>query len=205
MKFYKILRVIVSAIFKPLFRIHSHGLENFPKSGGCIVAPNHTSALDPILLAVSEERPIIFMAKAELFKIPLLSQLMRALGAFPVNRKESDITAIKKSISIVERGDPLCVFPQGTRCAGVDLSETSDKIKSGVGLIAFRTNAPIVPVYIKTKKNKIRMFGRTDIYYGTPILPEEYLAFESKTKYQDTADLAFERILMLKNESEVAS
>lgn len=202
MKLYKVLRAILALFFKTLFRIHSHGLENFPETGGCIVAPNHTSALDPILIAVAEKRPIVFMAKAELFKIPILSQLMRALQAFPVNRKEGDIKAIRKSISIVERGDPLCVFPQGTRCAGVKLSETRDKLKSGIGLISHKTEAPIVPVYIKTKKNKVKLFGSTDIYFGKPIAPEEYMQFDGKTKYSDTASLVFDRILLLERGSE---
>lgn len=204
MRFYKMIRAVFAGIVKAMFRVHVHGSENIPESGGCIIAPNHISALDPIIIAASVKRPIVFMAKAELFKIPILSSLLKSLMAFPVNRKDGDISAIKKSLSIIKRGDPLCVFPQGTRCAGCELSETREKIKSGVGLMANKTEAPIIPVYIKTKKNKISLFGKTDIFFGHPIVAEEYMLFEGKNKYSDVADLVFDRILLIKSESEVS-
>ncbi len=205
MKLYKVLKVLLSGFFTFIYRLHPHGAENVPEEGGCLIAPNHLTALDPILIGVSSKRPVIFMAKAELFKIPIFGAFIKALGAFPVSRGEGDVSAVKKSISIINRGDPLSVFPQGTRCPETELSETRAKLKSGVGLIAHKTGVPIVPVYIKTKKNRIRLFRRTDIYFGKPIYAEQYMVFEGKEKYSGIVEMTFDKILELEAENREVS
>lgn len=194
MSIYNFLYACLAWIFRGVYRVHTHGEENVPMDGGAVFAPNHTSAMDCVIVAVSAPRRAYYMAKAELFKIPILSSLFRALGAFPVKRQASDVGAIKKSIELIKENKALCIFPQGTRCPGASLIETKDKLKSGVGLIAHRAEVPIVPVYIKTKKNRVKLFCRTDVYYGEPVSVDTYTALIGKNRYDDTTALVFDRI-----------
>ncbi len=201
MTLYKFLYACLAWVFRLVYRVHPHNTEVIPEKGACIIAPNHTSALDCVIIAVSSPRQVFFMAKAELFKIPVLSWLIRALGAFPVKRKEGDVGAVKKSILLLKNGNALCMFPQGTRCPYVELESTKDKIKWGVGMISEKSGADIIPVYIKTKSNKLKLFRRTDVYYGAPLSPAEFSGFEGREKYAQASSLVFDRICELKNAS----
>ena len=202
MTFYKIIRAILAGFFRVLYRVHVTGEDNIPDSGAVIISPNHASAADPILLAVVARRPIRFMGKAELFRIPLLGWILKALGAFPVHRNEGDVAAIKKSLAILSDGEMLCVFTQGTRCPGVPVRETADKVKSGVGLLTMRSGADVVPVYIKTKANRPRMFRRTDVIFGEVIKSDEFSELIGRTKYSDAAMMIFDRICALGEQGE---
>ena len=193
MTFYKFAKGLVSGLYRSFYRIRVTGEENIPKEGAVIIAPNHISANDPIILGVVTERQIRFMAKAELF-FPPLSPILRALGAFPVHRKAGDVVALKTSLSVLSDGEMLCVFPQGTRCPKTALRDTASEVKSGVGLMAMRSGASVVPVYIKAKGNKLRIFRRTEIIFGPVIAPDEFSAFEGRNKYSDAAALIFDRI-----------
>ena len=195
--FYKIVRFIFAWIFRIVYRIHTSGVENIPSEGACIIAPNHISAIDPIILGVIERRQIRFLAKAELFRIPILRGIIKALGAFPVNRDAGDITAIKHTLEVLDGGELLCVFPQGTRCPSTPVRETLPKLKSGVGFMTLRAHAPVVPVYFKTKSNKLRLFGRTDVIFGKMIPADEFAKFNGRTKYADASTLIFDRICEL--------
>ncbi len=201
MTFYKFAKGLFSGFFHAAYRIKVIGEENIPVEGPVVIAPNHTSAADPIILGVVAKRQIRFMAKAELF-FPPLRGILLALGAFPVHRKAGDVAALKTSLSVLEGGEMLCVFPQGTRCPGFRLRETADKLKSGVGLMAMRSGAPVVPTYIKTKKNRLRMFRRTEVIFGPAISPEEFSGFEGRTKYSDAASLIFDRLCLLEGGEE---
>ena len=141
------------------------------------------------------------MAKKELFKIPLLAQLIKILGAFPVDRSGSDVGAIKKAVSLVEEKKCMGIFPQGHRYAGEDPRKT--KTKNGVALIATRTEADIIPCYIRRKKNKFRLFGRTYVIIGEriPFSSLNYNADESG-EYLRITDIAFDKICALGEEFE---
>lgn len=147
------------------YRITITGRENIPE-GGCVVCPNHTSYADPPLAAVglSNRVNIAVMAKKELFeKGGLFSRLITWLGAFPVSRGDADISAIKTALKSVKDGRKLIIFPQGTRGAG------EGEAKAGAAMLAARTKAPILPVYITENKKR---FSRVHIIIGKPFLPE---------------------------------
>ena len=160
---------------KFLFRIHVHGSENEPREedGPYIICANHTSNADPVFLcaATSEQQPC-FMAKKELFKVPLLNKLVAALGAYPVDRKGADVGAIRKTIKMLGEGRCIGIFPQGHRYNGVDPRET--EVKNGLGMIAIKAEATVLPCYIKMKKNRWAPFRRVDVYIGKPIRFEEF-------------------------------
>ena len=136
MKFYEAIYKIFARPVRALYRVRVIGAENLPAEGGCLLCSNHTSMRDVVVLAAALPRQPRYMAKKELFKIPLLSQLIRALGAFPVDRGGADVSSIKKSIAMIEGGEVVSLFPQGHRVKGRCARGTP--IKNGAGLIAYR-------------------------------------------------------------------
>jgi 1-acyl-sn-glycerol-3-phosphate acyltransferase len=122
----------------------AEGKENVPKDGGLIVVSNHLNNADPPFIALALGRPPIFMAKKEMLKLPIVGPLFRAWGTFPVRRGEADIAALREATNVVNRGEMLFMFPEGTRSRDAKLA----KGHPGTALIALRTGAPILPVAI---------------------------------------------------------
>ena len=165
---YNFLRHIVSFVFKILFFVKYENKDVIEKNditGGCIVASNHISAVDPCFIGIPLKRHMYFMAKAEAFDIKLLAPIIKYLGAFPVHRDKIDISAVKNALKVLNSGNVLGIFPQGTRMS----IEDSARIKQGAVQFAFRTGSPIVPVGIHTKNGKVRIFRRVYVKFGEPI------------------------------------
>ena len=176
MSFYSGIRAFFCPIVKVLFRIHPHGTQNIPKEGGLLICSNHISATDVIFLTASiPNRDIRYMAKAEVFKVPVLKQFATAMGAFPIKRGAGDVAALKKTITMLKNGETVGVFPQGTRYAGVHPKES--ETKHGVGMIAWRAQTTVLPVAIITKNYKVKLFRRIDVIIGEPIAYND-LGFE---------------------------
>lgn len=139
---YRIGRVILRAVFAFLYRYEARGVENIPPHGPVILASNHKSVLDPIALGIAVPRELHFMAKTELFAIPLFGSLIRKLGAFPVKRGGVSKEAIRTAIQLLEEGRVMAIFPQGTRNEDIGVG------KRGAVTMALRADAKIVPVAI---------------------------------------------------------
>lgn len=169
--FYKGIRAIFLKPVRALFRIHVTNPENMLRDQGCLLCANHTSMLDVLILSAGLDCQIRYMAKKELFSIPGLKQLITALGAYPVNRGGADVSSIKRTIALLGDGQPVGIFPQGTRHPGVDPAVTP--IKNGIGMIAWHAKTPIVPLYIQTKGNRVRFFQKTELIVGKPVSFEE--------------------------------
>ena len=196
MSLYKGFHVCLGAIVRCIFRVKVEGGENLPDEGSYIVACNHICNADPVILAVSvkNRRQIRFMAKKELFKIPLLAQLIKALGAFPVDRGGADVRALKHSLKLLEGGEVVGIFPQGTRHPKVH--PQGSEVRNGVGMLAKRSGAMILPACIETKNFKIiPFFRRTYVRFGTPYMPTYTL--EGSDAYGEIATEAFEKVLEL--------
>ena len=203
MRLYKGLVACLGGIIRMFFVIDIKGKENIIKDGPCLVCANHLSNWDPIFMAVTVKRPVFFMAKKEIFKVPVVSSLARALGAFPVDRENNDFTAIKTAINHIKYGNALGIFPQGTRCRG-KTPETMP-IKNGVGLLVFKTEADVMPISIYTENYKVSLFKKVCINIGEPIKFSEYGEVErSPEGYQHISDVVFNRICSLANESKEA-
>ncbi|MCL1791174.1 MAG: 1-acyl-sn-glycerol-3-phosphate acyltransferase [Peptococcaceae bacterium] len=146
------------------------GAQHVPKTGSCIIAANHINYFDPFFLVCAIPRILHFIGKATLFRNPIVGWVLKKLGAFPVSRDgEGDISAIRRCMAILKENNTLAIFPEGTRSATGEMNQALD----GVGLIAERSRAPIVPVrIIKLKKGK---WGRhkTRIHIGPPLLLHE--------------------------------
>ncbi len=170
------------------YNYHVIGREKVP-DGGCVLVANHTQWADPVLVgtALGNQYPLVAMAKKELFQIKLLGPLISALGAFPVDRGTADIGAIKTSLKAVKEGKKLLIFPEGGT-----KHKAGDEAKVGAAMIAARTGAPIVPIYISENK-KFR--SRVYVVFGDAYIPEKT---KSKDGYRAIADDMMRRIYALK-------
>jgi 1-acyl-sn-glycerol-3-phosphate acyltransferase len=149
--------LIAAAVVKPLmrmwFRIRLEGEEHIPRQGPVILASNHRSNMDPVLLASAVERPVAFMAKAELFVGPL-GWILRWIGQFPVRRGGIDREALRRVDAVLGRGSMLGLFPEGTRGDG-----TFAAVHPGLAYIVVRQRCPVVPVAIFGTERVRRRFG----------------------------------------------
>jgi 1-acyl-sn-glycerol-3-phosphate acyltransferase len=142
---FSIARLIIYPLFRVLFSVEHHGVENVPEEGAVIIAGNHPSYLDPVLIVFPIRRKIRFMAWDALFKIPLLGWIIKSAGAFPVDlRKGRGEAAYRQALRVLESGEALGVFPEGQRS---DQAAMGD-LRGGVARLAVETGAPIVPVTI---------------------------------------------------------
>lgn len=195
-KLYRFLAAIVRPLVHIFYRLEVRGFENIPADGRCIICPNHTSNIDPVLLIVTLRRQIYFMAKAELFKNKLLAKLFRTLGAFPVERGKGDGVAISEAENILQSGDQLGLFIEGAR------SKTGDFLRprAGCAMIAYQTNSPIIPVCITGFwQHKVKFLRKTIISIGAPISVSELnIKNETGKEFRDASRLIMERIKSLK-------
>jgi 1-acyl-sn-glycerol-3-phosphate acyltransferase len=137
------VRVSFQLFFLVYFRMARIGREHFPSHGPAIVASNHRSFFDPFLIACMARRPMYYVAKRELFEInPLISLLLRTLGAFPVDRGNGDRDTIATAKELLARGELVLIFPEGTRTRPGPLGHA----KRGVGRLALESGAPVIPV-----------------------------------------------------------
>ena len=172
---YNLLRAIVKLFFTVFFRITYTGHANIPASGPVIVASNHVSFWDPPVIGCGMQRSIHFMAKEELFNFPIFSWVIRELKAFPVKRGTADRNAIRTALSLLEQGEIVGLFPEGTR------SKTGllGRAEPGLALIAAKSGAVIVPTaLIGTDKILCgwRMFPKIEVKFGKPIIVEKGVA-----------------------------
>ena len=200
---YRAVWAILAAPIRGLTRIHVHGRENEPQEGdgACLVICNHLTWRDPIIMCASlRHYQPHFMAKKELFKIPLLSGLIRALGAYPVNRGGADVSTIRYTIRLLQDGVPVGMFPQGHRYNGEDPKKT--EVKKGIALIAMRADVPVLPMYIKVKDNRAKLFCRKDVYIGKPVKVSELgIDLQCAGAHDLVARALFDRVCALGDET----
>jgi glycerol-3-phosphate dehydrogenase (NAD(P)+) len=139
---YWLARAVLQPFFTIYFRMERIGREHIPASGPLIIASNHRSFMDPFVIGMMLRRPTYFVAKTELFRNPIVAWLLNSLGAFPVDRGQGDRDAMVTARAILERGDVVVIFPEGTRTRPGALGTP----KRGVGRLALETGAPVVPV-----------------------------------------------------------
>jgi 1-acyl-sn-glycerol-3-phosphate acyltransferase len=137
-------RAVLQPFLHLYFRMRRSGMEHVPKRGPVILAANHRSFLDPFVIGTLVRRPVYYVAKKELFLHPLGGWLMSRLGAFPIDRGAGDVQAMETARRILERGDCVVIFPEGTRTRPGPLGSPH----RGVGRLALQTGAPVVPVAV---------------------------------------------------------
>lgn len=168
-------RSLFRVLFKIIWRLEVAGEENIPKSGGVIISPNHRSYADPPLTGSAMKRPLHFMAKEELFRVPVLGFLINRTNAFPVARGTADVGAFKTALNLLAAGEPILVFPEGGRAkGGVEFREP----KQGVGMLSCWAQAPVVPARI-FNSDRLGGFGRLRIVFGRPVYPPKEFTKET--------------------------
>src|SRR2546429_7186308 len=155
---YWTLRAILVPAFLVYFRMQRIGREHLPKSGPLLLASNHRSFLDPFVIGMLVRRPVYYFAKRELFEKRWQAWVLNALGAFPVDRGAGDGAAMDTARAILERGDCVVLFPEGTRVRPGPLGEP----RRGIGRLALETGAPVAPVAV---------IGTEDVRRGWRIRP----------------------------------
>lgn len=197
MSFYRKFYNFFEPMVRRIYRIHADGCENIPE-GGAILAANHTSFSDVIVISAAAKRQVRYMAKKELFQTPL-APLIRALGAFPVDRGGADVGSIRKTIQLIEEGELIGIFPQGHRQGGKDPRTT--EIKPGVGFITCHTKAAVVPVFIHNSKMRTALFRKNTVTFGRPVTFEELEPLvrgeKGRYDYSAAARILFDRVCEL--------
>ena len=157
---YWIVRAVLQPFFRLYFRLHRVGREHIPQDGPLLLAANHRSFLDPFVLGTMLRRPVYYVAKKELFRSRLQAWFLNSLGAFPVDRGASDQEMLTTARKILERGDAVLIFPEGTRIRPGGLGNP----KRGVGRLALESGAPVVPLAV---------IGTEDVRKGWRIRPRK--------------------------------
>ncbi|GEK30736.1 1-acyl-sn-glycerol-3-phosphate acyltransferase [Kurthia zopfii] len=191
MEFYQFARSVVYGALKPFYRFDIIGKEHFPKEGGVLLCSNHIDALDPPVVGITAPRPVNFMAKEELFKLPILKGILPKVHAFPVKRGLSDRQALRTAVNLLKDGQVVGLFPEGTRNRTGQLG----KGFSGAGFFALRGNAVVVPCAII---GPYKIFRKVKVVYGEAIDMEPYR--ESRAKPEEVTEVIMAHIQKLLDE-----
>ena len=193
---YDSLKRIFARLVIRLFRAEITGLENIPESGNFMICGNHLSMGDIFLQFCFMPGYVRFMAKQELFKIPVIGYFMKKLGAVPVKRGYGDVAAVRKMISLCKEGETISIYPQGHRYKGEEPKR--EQCKDGAALICTRAGCDILPVAFYGKGWRIKPFHKTKIIVGKPIKYEELgITEENARDYGRITDIIFSEILKL--------
>jgi len=169
--FYSIVRGLVVGICRSYLRLRVVGSENVPREGSFVFAPTHRSTIDIPVASAATRRRMRFMGKDSIWKYKPIGKIMTGLGAFPVTRGSADLEALKRCIAIVQSGEPLVMFPEGTRHYGPEVQPLFD----GAAYIALKTGVPIVPAAIAGTEDVMRSgskairFKKCRMVIGKPI------------------------------------
>ncbi|WP_342512227.1 lysophospholipid acyltransferase family protein [Sporosarcina sp. FSL K6-1522] len=162
MNLYPLGKFLCSVAFYPLHRIKVIGKENFPKEGGVLLCANHIDNLDPPIVGITCPRPVHFMAKEELFSVPILKTILPSIKAYPVKRGMSDREAFRNTLKHLKAGNVVGLFPEGTRSKTGELGEGL----AGAGFFALKGEAVVMPCAII---GPYKPFKRLKVVYGKPI------------------------------------
>lgn len=190
--FYTMIRALLRLIYRVLFRLEASGREHVPEEGGVVLCSNHISLLDPPAIGILLKRRIRFMAKAELFNIPVFGAAIKALGAFPVKRGGVGKETIRTAFQLLQDGDIMGIFPEGTRN-----TDQSTAAKKGAAMIALRSGAAVVPVAII---GSYKLFRKTRVVYGPPIDMSDLLEQKGSGVLEQATDRIMDHINRLKRE-----
>lgn len=196
---YNTITWIVKWPLRLFFRTKVVGRENEKFDGPAIYCINHLSNWDAVLVACETKRPINFMSKKELCEMPVLKIFLKWLGVIPIDRAGSDLGAMRTTINALKDGASICMFPQGTRCPGVEPNKT--EAKNGVAMLAKYTRATIVPIGVYSKDYIVRPFKKAYVSIGKPITYDELGFTGEKSDYDRVTKMLFDEICELCNKA----
>lgn len=166
---YTFVRALVSLPTLLIYRVRAIGVENVPRTGPLVLAPNHFSQMDHFFVGLYLRRKIRFMAKSQMFGPPVLTYVFKHGGVFPVRRGHHDEEAFKTAFILLDQGEMVLVYAEGGRSRSYELGEP----KPGIGRIALESGVPIVPVAIhgsaRVRRWKRFRFPRVTVQFGEPL------------------------------------
>lgn len=183
---YALVKLVAFALMRLLFRLETRDPGRVPAAGPALLVSNHSSVLDPPLIGSVSRRRLAFLAKAELFRIPLFGGLLRRLGARPLRRAGSDPAAMRTVLRVLEEGGALLVFPEGTRGPEGVLRPA----RAGAGMLAVVSGAPVVPVYVSgsgrawPKGARFPRPARVTVAFGEPLRFEGKRGGDRRAQYE---------------------
>ncbi len=198
-------RFLFWLVFKFVFRLKVSGGDNIPSAGPALVCANHQSFIDPPVVGAAMRRPIHFMARHDLFTVPVLGWLIARTNAFPVKRTGAgDTAAFKNVFRLLEKGELLLLFPEGTRSRDGNLQKPS----AGAGLIAYQARVPVIPCYVSGSRDilprgsKFIKLHPLKVYFGPPVdLDACYGREKNKELYQEISARIMAGIAELKEKA----
>ena len=200
--FYRVFVFGFKVYFSLFYRLKVYGTENLTL-GRAIIAPNHVSFYDPPVIAASCTEDVYFLARASLFDHFFFGPIISRLNSFPVTGTAQDLASIKLICQLLGEDKKVVIFPEGIRSEDGELAP----IKSGIGMLSTRCNAPIIPVYIDGAFevwNKSRKYpkpwGKISCVFGKPIYPQDFEGFGKKETQEKIAEATEKSINALKSE-----
>jgi len=186
---YRVLKYLVRIVLAVLRRWDVRGRDNLPASGGIILVANHVSNWDPVVIICAFKRKVHFMAKSELFKIPVIGYVVKSSGAFAVQREKSNRNAIRTAVKLLEEGQVVGVFPEGTR------SQTGEMLKPhlGAAMLAFKAGVPMLPIAVSGTRG---VFKKIKVHVGSPVICRS-AGKAGKEDLEKASDMIMEQVASL--------
>ena len=194
---------LTSLFCKTVGRLETRGVTHIPREGGVLLISNHVSFLDPVIIGSAANREIHFMARSTAFDIPGLGKLISVYNAYPVNRGAPDLGALRRTISLLQAGNVVLMFPEGTR----SVDGTLGKARDGACFIAHRAGVPTIPVFhsgaerVLPRNSKRLRRSKLKVVFGEPL---ELIAEEFETRremYQHMGNQMMEAIADLRDQT----
>lgn len=199
-----IIQNTLQIVFAFWLRYRVRGLDRLPAEGGGLILSNHQSFLDPLLIGLALTRPISFLARDSLFRVPIVGWILRNTYVKPISREHASSSSIRLTIQRMEQGFLCGLFPEGTRSATGEMGE----FKSGFVALARRSNLPIYPVGIAGanlalgRKSFFLKPRRVCVVFGQPIAPEEIEQLKAKGSEEHLVALVRQRVFLCQQEAE---
>lgn len=194
---YQVAKALSTVVLRTVFRLRVYGKEHVPSSGGCIIAMNHQSFLDPPLVGISAPREIFYLARKTLLEWPVLGPLFPKLNVIPVDQDRADMSALKTVIKRVKAGECTVIFPEGTRTHDGNLGAA----QPGLGLILAKTRCTVIPARIFgadeafPRKGRPHPFTRITMKFEAPVdFTDADFAGEGRELYQALSERVLARI-----------
>jgi len=172
--------IITAIVFKLLYRVEVKNRNKIPENGPALLCANHNTILDMFFLGYRLDRWINWMAKEELFKNPVAAFVLKKLGAFPVKRGKGDVGSVKNAYRLLEEGNIVGIFPQGTRRH----ADGAGRVKSGAAMIAANAGVPVIPA---TVTGTYRLFSKMTVNFGDPFVISKH---EDRLTKEELADIS---------------
>jgi len=199
---YAVLKPMAVVLMKLLFRLEAHGTEHVPRDGALLIVANHSSVLDPPIVGGAAPRPLTFLAKAELFRVPGLGALIRRLNAKPLRRDGGDASALRAAQRVLQDGGALLVFPEGTRGDEGVLRPA----KAGAALLAMQPGVRVVPAYVSgsgrawPRGRRLPRPAKVRVTFGPPLTFAKAAGADRKAQYEDASRRMMAAIAQLRDD-----